>query len=92
MLKILVVDETPERASQLGEALAVAVQNATRKDEQSVATTLDALARDLQAGGIASPAILVIGEVARRAGCAALVDAGGALPAFPSQQADRQAR
>jgi uroporphyrin-III C-methyltransferase len=43
---------------------AVAVENATRPDERSVATTLDALEADLARHRIASPAILVIGEVA----------------------------
>jgi uroporphyrin-III C-methyltransferase len=44
-----------------------AVANATRPDQREVVTTLDRLAAELAAGGIASPAILVIGEVVRLA-------------------------
>jgi len=44
---------------------AVAIQNATRTDQSAVATTLASLPRDLSDAGIGSPAILVVGEVAR---------------------------
>jgi len=43
---------------------AVAVSNATRDDERSLATTLSALPEDLARAGIGSPAILVVGAIA----------------------------
>lgn len=43
---------------------AVAVQDATRNGQRSVATTLEALDADLERAGIGSPAIIVIGSVA----------------------------
>ena len=46
---------------------AAAVSNATRPDERSIATRLDQLAPTLRREALASPAILVIGEVARTA-------------------------
>ena len=50
---------------------AAVVSNATRADQRSIVTRLDRLAADLRASGIASPAIMVIGEVARLAESAA---------------------
>lgn len=52
-------------AGMPGSMPAAAVTNATRPDQREVVTRLDRLAADLRAGGIGSPAILVIGEVAR---------------------------
>jgi uroporphyrin-III C-methyltransferase len=46
---------------------AAVVANATRAGEQSIATTLGRLAHDLRDAGIASPAIMIVGEVARGA-------------------------
>ncbi len=46
---------------------AAVICNATRADERSILTRLDRLAQDLRAAAIASPAIMVIGEVARLA-------------------------
>jgi len=46
---------------------AAVVSNASRDDERTLATRLDRLSEDLLAAGLASPAILVIGEVARSA-------------------------
>jgi uroporphyrin-III C-methyltransferase len=46
---------------------AAAVANATRADQREVVTTLESLARALAAARMASPAILVIGEVVRSA-------------------------
>ena len=40
-----------------------AVANATRADQSVVTTTLGALSRELELGGIQSPAILIVGEV-----------------------------
>jgi uroporphyrin-III C-methyltransferase len=54
-------------AGMPGSMPAAAVANATRPDQREVATRLDRLAAELRAGGIGSPAILVIGEVARSA-------------------------
>jgi uroporphyrin-III C-methyltransferase len=42
---------------------AAAVSNASRRDERTLVTSLDRLATDVRAGGLASPAVLVIGEV-----------------------------
>ena len=57
---------------------AAAVANASRGDERSVATRLGRLAATLRGAALASPAILVIGEVARSA---AGTRAAPALPA-----------
>ena len=38
------------------------IQNATRLDQRSIVTTLQALARDIHASRIGSPAIMVVGE------------------------------
>jgi uroporphyrin-III C-methyltransferase len=43
------------------------VSNATRSDERSIVTRLDQLAADISAAGLVSPAIMVIGQVARQA-------------------------
>ena len=43
------------------------VRNATRHDEDSITTRLDRAARDIEAAGLGSPAILIVGEVARAA-------------------------
>lgn len=48
-----------------GTTPAAIVSNATRADQQSLVTRLDRLGADLAASGLGSPAILVIGEVAR---------------------------
>jgi len=48
-----------------GTTPAAAISNATRADQRSLATRLDRLASDLALSGLGSPAILVIGEVAR---------------------------
>jgi len=44
---------------------AAIVCNATRADEQSVVTTVASLASDLKSAGIRSPAVMIVGEVAR---------------------------
>jgi len=44
-----------------------AVSNASRAEQRTLVTTLDRLPGDLRAAELASPAILVIGEVARSA-------------------------
>ena len=54
-------------AGMPGATPAAAIANATRPDQSSVVTRLDTLAADLREAAIASPAILVIGEVARSA-------------------------
>ena len=54
-------------AGMPGSMPAAAVANATLPDQREIATRLDRLAADLRTGGIGSPAILVIGEVARSA-------------------------
>jgi uroporphyrin-III C-methyltransferase len=46
---------------------AAIVSNATRADELSVLTTVARLAPDLRAAGIQSPAVIIVGEVARLA-------------------------
>lgn len=43
------------------------VRNATRHDESSLATRLDRVAQDIRLAGLESPAILIVGEVARQA-------------------------
>ncbi|MEX2048536.1 MAG: uroporphyrinogen-III C-methyltransferase, partial [Gemmatimonadota bacterium] len=45
---------------------AVAISNASRKDERVVAGTLATLAKRIREAGLASPATLVVGDVARR--------------------------
>jgi uroporphyrin-III C-methyltransferase len=45
-----------------------AVRNASRPDEHVVLSRLDGLGRDLESHGVRSPAILVVGEIAARAG------------------------
>jgi len=50
-----------------GSTPAAVISNATRPDQRTLATRLDRLADDLAASGLGSPAILVIGEVARLA-------------------------
>lgn len=49
---------------------AAAVQDGTRPTQRALATTLGALDADLAAAGLGSPAILVVGEVARLADAA----------------------
>jgi uroporphyrin-III C-methyltransferase len=52
----------------LSESMPVAViQHATRKDEQSLITTLGQLVNDLRKSALGSPAIMVIGETVRYA-------------------------
>ena len=41
------------------------VANATRRDETSLVTCVDRLARDIEAAGLGSPAIVIVGEVVR---------------------------
>jgi uroporphyrin-III C-methyltransferase len=48
-----------------GDTPAAVISNATRADQLSLVTRLDALSAELAASGLGSPAILVIGEVAR---------------------------
>jgi uroporphyrin-III C-methyltransferase len=48
------------------------IQNATRSDQRSIVTTLHALASDIHAAGIGSPAIMVVGETVRYAGAGAV--------------------
>jgi uroporphyrin-III C-methyltransferase len=43
------------------------VRNATRDDEESLATRLDRLSEDMRRARLASPAIVIVGEVARQA-------------------------
>ena len=43
------------------------IQNATRSDQRSIVTTLQALVNDIHASGIGSPAIMVVGETVRYA-------------------------
>ena len=50
------------------------IQNATRHDQRSIVTTLQALARDIHASGIGSPAIMVVGETVRYANAATLCE------------------
>lgn len=57
-----------------------AVANASRPDQRAIVTTLGRLAAEVRAGSIASPAILVIGEVARSA---------AGIEAAPARQAAR---
>jgi uroporphyrin-III C-methyltransferase len=44
---------------------AAIVSNASRANERAIVTCLGQLAADMTSGGIASPAILILGEVAR---------------------------
>ena len=74
---------------------AVVVQNASRPDQRSIATSLGALDADLECHGIGSPAIIVIGAVASAADLfrdftAARSCEGNA--AGPSRQASRLPR
>jgi uroporphyrin-III C-methyltransferase len=48
-----------------GATPAAVISNATRAEQRSLVTRLDRLGADLAASGLGSPAILVIGEVAR---------------------------
>ena len=50
-----------------GSTPAAVISHATRPEQRSLVTRLDRLAADLDASGLGSPAILVIGEVARLA-------------------------
>ena len=45
------------------------VSNATRADERSVVTSVERMAAALRAAGIRSPAVIIVGEVARFAAC-----------------------
>ena len=47
-----------------GSTPAAAVSNATRDEQRSVRTCLDNLAQDMEAAGIESPCILIVGEIA----------------------------
>ena len=44
---------------------AAVVRNATRRDRQAIATTLDRLVDDIRAAKMQSPAIIIVGEAAR---------------------------
>jgi uroporphyrin-III C-methyltransferase len=66
-------------AGMPGAMPAAAIANATRPEQNAVVTRLDALAEALGEAAIASPAILVIGEVAR--------SAAGNRPALPVRAA-----
>ena len=55
-----------------GTTPAAVVQSACGDEERSCVTTLERLARDIGTGGYRSPAILVIGDVVRRAHVAAM--------------------
>ena len=46
------------------------IQNATRRDQRAIVTTLQQLAVDFHASGIGSPAIMVVGETVRYANAA----------------------
>ncbi len=82
------------RAARLRQALldagcagglpALVVQSASRSSRRTLATTVDGLARDMGQARIASPAVIVIGEVARRAEGLAVA---GAHPALRSADA-----
>ena len=65
---------------------AAAICNATRFDQRSIVTQLDRLAEDLRAAAIASPAIIVIGEVVR------LAESAVENRAMPRPQAQRLPR
>jgi uroporphyrin-III C-methyltransferase len=54
-------------AGMAGTMPAAAVSNASRDDERVVVTCLERLSIDLEAHGIGSPAIVIVGEVARDA-------------------------
>jgi siroheme synthase len=56
------------------------VQSATRGEQRLATAPLDALAARMAVAGIASPAILVIGEVARAAALASEAEAQSARP------------
>lgn len=58
------------------------VHNATRRDEASLVTRLDRAARDIEAAGLGSPAIVIVGEVAR----AALRNSAGNPATLPRQR------
>ena len=60
------------------------IQNATRCDQRSIVSTLQALARDINASGIGSPAIMVVGETVRYAASASAVVER--TPAFPTMR------
>lgn len=55
------------------------IKDASRERQQSVITTLQAMAKDIRAAKISSPAIIVVGETVRYAHQNMV--AGGALPA-----------
>ena len=68
------------------------IQNATRSDQRSIVTTLQALARDIHASGIGSPAIMVVGETVRYAqseSVTALVSAGAVCAIASGGRASR---
>jgi uroporphyrin-III C-methyltransferase len=50
------------------------VSRASREDSISMRSSVGAMATDMQRDGIASPAIIIVGEVARQADAAALAD------------------
>ena len=61
-----------------GDTPAAAIQHGTTSRQQQVITTLAALPAAVAAAGLASPAILVIGEVVGLANLAGAVAAGRA--------------
>ena len=65
-----------------GATPAAVVSNATRADERSVVTSLACLAPALRAAGIRSPAVIIVGNVARSAACATADEEEGAIAYF----------
>jgi uroporphyrin-III C-methyltransferase len=59
------IQEALLAAGMPGHMPAAAVSNASRADERAIVTRLDRLASDMGAQGIESPAIVIVGEVAR---------------------------
>ena len=66
-------------AGMPGGTPAAVVGNASREDERAVVTCLDHLPGDMAGGGIESPAILIVGEIARWARGARATDGGARL-------------
>ena len=60
------------------------IKDASREHQQSVITTLQAMAKDIRAARISSPAIIVVGETVRYAHQIIIPDE--ALPALPIQR------
>ncbi len=71
---------------------AAAVSNATRATQRSVVTRLDRLEQAMAEAEIASPAILIVGEVARLAASLNAAGNSAASPAAPRQRLRRLPR